>query len=74
MNKKAKVKMLLELISQLNGIPTKADGHTMDMDKFPKVPEVAAVITLLKFLKVDGEYLRKSGFVPAYMVFAQYLK
>jgi hypothetical protein len=74
MNKKATVKMLLDLISQLDrkSIPTSANG-SMDMEKFYKVPEVSAVIVLLKSLKVDHKYLCDKGFVPASMIFGSVL-
>jgi hypothetical protein len=75
MDKKATVKMLLELIQQINrkSIPTTADG-SMDMEKFYKLPEVEAVITLLKVLKVDNDYLCNKGFVPASLVFGSALR
>jgi hypothetical protein len=75
MDKKATVKMLLELIQQINRkrIPTNAQG-SMDMEKFYKLPEVEAVITLLKILKVDNKYLCDKGFVPASLVFGEILK
>ena len=74
MNKKAKVKMLLELLQTLENIPTQADGNTMDMEKFGELPEVKAVVTLLKLLKVDAEYLQHKGFFPAYMLLGKFLQ
>ena len=69
MNKKAKVKMLLDLVSDLKNIPTTADGSDkIDFENFYNMPEVKSVITLLKFLNVDNKYLSTNGFVVARMV------
>ena len=73
MNKEDKVKMLLDEISNLKNIPTKKD-NSIDMEKFYEVPEIKAVITLLKNLNVNNEYLNKNGFAVAYMLLGQKLR
>ena len=59
MNKKAQVKMLLDIASNLKSIPTTKDNGIKFPD-FYKVPEIKAVIVLLKHLKVNKEYLIKN--------------
>ena len=73
MNKKAQVKMLLDIMSNLKSIPTTKDNG-IDMDKLYEVPEVKSIIILLRYLKVDNEYLSKSGFVVANMLLGRALK
>lgn len=72
MNKKAKVKMLLDIISNLKSISTNAGGE-IDMNRFYNNPEVNAVITLLRYIKADHEYLNKNGFVIADMLLGEQL-
>jgi hypothetical protein len=73
MNKKAQVKMLLDMVSNIKSIPT-TDEHSIDMKRFYQVPEIKAIITLLKLLKVNAEYLSKNGFVVAFMLLGRELK
>jgi len=76
MNKKAKVKMLLDLISDLKSIPTKmVDGReAIKFPEFYEMPEIKSVITLLKHLKVDQRYLSENGFVVASMMISSQLE
>ena len=67
MNKKAKVKMLLDLLSDLKNIPTNKD-NSIDVKRFYNVPEIIALITILRHLKVDSKYLYKNGFIIAQML------
>jgi lipopolysaccharide biosynthesis regulator YciM len=73
MNKKAQVKMLLDMVSNIKSIPT-TDEHSIDMKRFYQVPEIKAIITLLKLLKVNADYLSKNGFIVAHMLLASELK
>jgi len=66
MNKKAKVKMLLDILSGLKSIPTK--DKKIDMEQFYTMPQVKAVVVLLKEIKVDEDYLRDNGFAVALML------
>jgi len=66
MNKKQVARTLLELIAEIDNVPTK--GNSIDMDKFYELEEIKAIITLLKFMKIDGEWLLDKGFMPAHMV------
>lgn len=65
--------MLLDLVSNLKSIPTTKDGGIKFPD-FYEVPEVKSVITLLKHLKVNIDYLEKNGFVIATMLIGGQLK
>lgn len=65
--------MLLELCSTIKNIPTKVNSSVIDIDKFDKVPEINAVIVLLKHIGVDADYLSDKGFMTAYMLFGRYL-
>lgn len=65
--------MLLDLLSDLKNIPTNKDGG-IDMKRFYNVPEIVALITLLRHFKADHKYLSENGFVVADMLLGSQLQ
>lgn len=75
MNKKQAVKILLDILQEVpeSSRPTTSEGN-LDMPMFYEMPEVKAVITLLKAIKVDSNYLHSKGFLVAGMLLGSKLK
>jgi len=68
MNKKQLVKSLLEFNQTLKNVPTTENG-SIDMDKFFQMPAVIGILLVLKSANIDFDYLTKSGFVAAAMLY-----
>lgn len=75
MNKKQTVRTLLEIMETipLASIPHNAN-NSIDFEKYYLIPEVAAIITLLRYLKIDHDWLCQKGFIPASLIYGPALK
>ena len=74
MTKRNKVKLLLEIMSQIPTEKIPVKDSSIDMDKFGEMEETKALIVFLKMLGVKADDLSDMGFMPAYMIYARFLE
>lgn len=74
MNKisKTNLEFLLNQLQKMGNTSTK--DNRIDMDKMKNDDVFKAVITLLKANGINGQELRRRGYIPAFMLLTSFLK